>query len=250
MLHLESDSHIQGKVIIEHAFPEEHKSLLGALSSLKIPLRPPRPYSSSGRPKEPKRHQRSIGGRSLPFLLPVDQGQMNKDLAGALRALGWDTQPIARGDMAGGAVPLGLKGDFERNGVFVEVEFGNVASMHRDLFKFQIANRAGTGHVAVLICATAKLAKFFDSGVTTFEAAQRHIPYLAIGIQMPIWFVGIEPTNFSDIGARYEEMRALCESNGLECHPFETALGATIDVSTRSDEDEEGPLGGDGGALA
>ena len=92
--------------------------------------------------------------------------------------------------MAGPDTPLGLKGDFVRNGVFIEVEFGNVASMHRDFFKFQIANRSGAGAVGVLVVATDRFSRFFDSGVATFEIAERNRPFLAIGIQMPLWING------------------------------------------------------------
>jgi hypothetical protein len=38
-LRIESDSHLHGEVIAEHAFPEEHDSLLGVLGGLDIPLR-------------------------------------------------------------------------------------------------------------------------------------------------------------------------------------------------------------------
>jgi len=229
VLRIESDSHLYGEVIAEHAFPEEHDSLLGVLGGLDIPLRAAGPFTSTGRPLRPKRHARTIGGTKKPFLLPVDQGAMNKSIESALRSDGWTTQPIASGSFAAEA-PSGLKGDFVRNKVFVEVEFGNIASMFRDLFKFQIANRARTGDVGILVTATERLAKFFDSGVSSLEAAQRLLPFMAIGIQMPIWIIGIEPTDFSEIGERYEEMANLCRENGLECHSFDTAFGARIGV--------------------
>jgi hypothetical protein len=225
---IETASHLHGEVILEHAFPEAYDSLIGTLGSLTIPLRPGGDFRDSGRPLSPKRHMRSIRGRRLPFLLPVDQAALNRELDRTLREAGWTSQPVASGAMAGDDAPLGLKGDFYRGGVFVEVEFGNIASMHRDFFKFQIANRAGTGQVAVLVTAMERLARFFDSGVTTFEAANRHIPYLAIGIQMPICLIGFEPDTFDAIGTRYEELRTLCADNGLECHPFPDAIGPEV----------------------
>jgi hypothetical protein len=228
-LRIESESHLHGEVIAEHAFPEEHDSLLGVLGGLDIPLRAAGPFTSTGRPLRPKRHTRTIGGSRKPFLLPVDQAEMNKAIDSALRSEGWTTQPIASGSFAAEA-PSALKGDFVRNRVFVEVEFGNIASMFRDLFKFQIANRARTGDVGILVTATERLAKFFDSGVSTLEAARRLLPFMAIGIQMPIWVIGIEPTDFSDIGRRYEEMASLCRENGVECHDFDSAFGAKITV--------------------
>ena len=90
---------------------------------------------------------------------------------------------------------------------------------------------------------TQRFAKFFDSGIATYEAALRHLPYLAIGIQMPIWFVGIEPSDFDAIGERYEQMRALCEENGLPCHSFEVALGAPIEVESEKGASDAEPTG-------
>lgn len=226
-----SDSHLHGEVIVEHAFPEEHHSLVEVLSEARIPLRPADEFTRTGRPLKPKRHLRTIGGAKRPFLLPVDQAEMNRALDRALRSKDWDPQPIAAGGLAGSEAPLGLRGDFVRNRVFVEVEFGNTASIFRDLFKFQVANRSAAGDVAVLIVATERFARFFDSGVATFETLQRLLPYLALGIQMPIWIVGIEPADFGAIGERYEEMRRLCEENGVQCHPWDLAFGAELPVA-------------------
>jgi hypothetical protein len=228
---IESESHLHGEVIVEHAFPEEHDSILEVLGGLEVPLRPLDGYATTGRPLKPKRHMRSIKGEKRPFLLPVDQAAMNGEIDARMRASGWMTEPVASGDLVPAGIPLDLRGDFARNEVFVEVEFGNAASLYRDFFKFQIANRTGTGQAAVLILATDKFAKFFDSGIATLEAARRTLPFLAIGIQMPIWLIGIEPVDFAPIGERYQSMWELCEQNGLECHSFETALGAQIPVA-------------------
>lgn len=122
--------------------------------------------------------------------------------------------------------PLRLKGDFVRNKVFVEVEFGNAASVFRDLFKFQVASRAKVGEVAVLVVATERLGRMFDSGVATLEHARRLMPYLSIGIQMPIWICGIEPDDFDDIRNRYDEMLSVCEKNGVPCISFDDASSA------------------------
>lgn len=221
-----SESHLHGEVIVEYAFPEEHHSILKVLSEIQIPLRAADQFTRSGRPLKPKRHTRPIGGVKRPFLLPVDQGELNRSLDVALRKEDWDSQPVAVGALGGGDAPLGLRGDFVRNRVFVEVEFGNAASIFRDLFKFQVANRSGAGDVAVLIVATERFARFFDSGVATFETLRRYLPYLAVGIQMPIWIIGIEPTDFDAIAERYEQMRRLCQENGVECHPWDLAYRA------------------------
>ena len=223
-----STHHQHGQTICEHDFPDEASSLVNTLSLLEPPVYQIDGFDETSRPKKPKRQMRPLPGVGRkPFLMPVDQSSMNKAISRALRTDGWSSEPVAAGPMASPETPLGLKGDFVRNGVFVEVEFGNVASMHRDFFKFQIANRAGAGAVGVLIVATDRLARFFDSGVATFEIASKSRPFLAIGVQMPIWIIGIEPDDFEfAIGPRYREMWELCRSNGVECHPWEDALGA------------------------
>lgn len=234
-----SDSHLHGEVIVEHAFPEDHGSILEVLGEAEVPLRPADEFTRSGRPLKPKRHSRAIGGVERPFLLPVDQAELNRRLDVAFRPRGWQPQPIAAGALVGGDVPLGLRGDFVRNRVFVEVEFGNAASVFRDLFKFQVANRSGAGDVAVLVVATERFARFFDSGVATYETLSRLLPYLTVGIQMPIWIVGIEPTDFGPIAERYEEMRRLCQENGVDCHPWELAFGAGTPIAELPAEEAE-----------
>jgi hypothetical protein len=222
-----SDHHQHGETICRVDFPEEEASLRRVLNSLSPSMYEIRDFTENTRPKRPKRQEREIGGVRLPFLMPVDQRGMNKVIKAALEAELWSPEPVAAGPMAAPDTPLALRGDFVRNRVFVEVEFGNVASMHRDFFKFQIANRSGAGDVGVLVVATERLARFFDSNVATYETAQRNKPYLAIGVQMPVWIVGIEPDDgFAEIGTQYEAMRALCTANGVDCHSFDTAIGA------------------------
>jgi hypothetical protein len=240
-MELRFGQYLHGETICRHDFPDEAGSLQRVLESLEPPLYLVSEFSESTRPKTPKRQDREIAGHGKkPFLLPVNQTAMNAEIKRSLHGEGWTSEPVAAGPMAGPDAPLGLRGDFVRNRVFVEVEFGNVASMHRDFFKFQVASRSGAGDVGVLVTATDRLAKFFDSGVTTFESAQRHRPYLAIGVQMPVWLIGMEPIDFSAIGHRYEEMRLLCEEHGVSCHEFGIALGAEIAVAEEAAVDMSG----------
>ncbi len=127
--------------------------------------------------------------------------------------------------MVVGPIPNGLLGDFAKGGVFVEVEFGNMASAFRDLFKFQIASRSGAGRIGVLVVASDKVARFFDQGVATYEQVARLLPYMGIGLQLPTVIVGLDLNDWTAIKARYGEMRAVAEANGLDCHPFEAVFG-------------------------
>jgi hypothetical protein len=159
-------------------------------------------------------------------MFPIDQAAMNRLIDTRLRTLGWTPQPIARGDLVAGRIPNGLLGDFAKGGIFVEVEFGNMASAFRDLFKFQIASRSGAGRLGILIVASDKVGRFFDQGVATYEQVTRLLPYMGIGLQLPTLVVGLDLNDWSAVKERYEEMRAVAEGRGLDCHPFDTVFGA------------------------
>jgi hypothetical protein len=244
MLRIASESHLFGETIAEHGFPSEYDELLGVLGSAALPLRPAEPFTERGRPATPKRQMKQIGGHRALALFPVDQAALNRELQDQLRAAGWTAEPVAAGHPLGIPADLSLRGDFEKEGVFVEVEFGNSASLFRDLFKFQVASRSGAGEVAVLIVATAELAKFFDSGVATFEQATGLIPYMRIGIQMPVWIIGIEPTSWEPIRDRYDLMHGVAEGHGLTCHPFEAVFGSALESETPLEETYDDLEGG------
>jgi hypothetical protein len=229
VLKIASESHLFGETIVEHGFPDGYDELIDAFGGMEIPLRKAEPFTPQGRPATPKRQKKKIGGRSAYALFPVDQAKLNGQLHDRLREHGWTTEPIAAGRPLGTPADISLRGDFAKKGVFVEVEFGNSASLYRDLFKFQIASRSGMGEVAVLIVATTQLAKLFDSGVGTFEQAVSLLPYMKIGIQMPVWIVGIEPTSWEPIKERYDWMYRVATQNGVECHEFETVFRAPLE---------------------
>ena len=106
------------------------------------------------------------------------------------------------------------------------MEFGNVASVYRDLFKFQIASRARTCDVAVLVAATSRLARLFDQGVASYEYLLSLREYLSIGLQMPVWLVGLDASDWSEIHQCYDEMYQVATANGIDCHPFEVAASS------------------------
>ena len=228
MLEITSESHLFGETIAEHGFPNEYDDLVDVLGGIEIPLRAAEPFTE-GRPATPKRQVKRIGGVRALALFPVDQAALNLVLEDRLRTAGWSVEPVAAGSPLGTPADLYLRGDFVKERVFVEVEFGNSASLYRDLFKFQIASRSGVGEVGVLVVATAQLAKFFDSGVATFEQAASLLPYMRIGIQMPTWIIGIGPANWTPIRNRYDLMYRVAAENGVRCHPFDRVFGAKLE---------------------
>jgi hypothetical protein len=226
-------SHLFGETIAESNFRSQWSELLDVLGTLDAPLRDLEPFTSSGRPPSPKRQYRTIGGKRRLAMFPISQAQLNARIDEALRNLNWSRQPVARGDLVPGPLPTNLLGDFEKTGVFVEVEFGNMASAFRDLFKFQIASRSGAGQLGVLVVAADRVARFFDQGVATFEQVTRLLPYMGIGLQLPTVVVGLNlnESGWHPVRERYDQMRDLCDANGLDCHPFEAVYGAPEQIS-------------------
>lgn len=91
------------------------------------------------------------------------------------------------------------KGDFLKNGVFVEVQFGNSATVYRDYYKFHygFANKLLT--LAVLVVPTDPI-KFFPSrnpnsiiNMASFSYALEHMS--SVTIPVPVLLVGLLPKN-------------------------------------------------------
>lgn len=201
-------SHLYAETVLEGQFREEWEEVLDVLGTLTVPLRPAGPYTRTGRPKSPKRQYRKAGGVRANALMPVDQAAMNRQIRTALAKNGWNPEPYILIDREGQPIDTRLRGDFEKSGVFVEVEFGNVASYFRDLFKFHIAGTTGAAKVGVIVVARDSLARLFDQGQARFEQAISLLPYMRAGVQR----------------GRYDEMKALVESNGEACLSFDALM--------------------------
>ena len=91
-----------------------------------------------------------------------------------------------------------LIGDFQKNDVFVEIQFGNSATLYRDYYKFHYGLTHGLLSLAVLIVPT-KPVEFFPtrsrsvSNMADFDLAYRHFKLLPIPV--PILLVGLLPEN-------------------------------------------------------
>jgi hypothetical protein len=217
-------SHQYAETVLEGQFRDEWEELLDVLGTMDVPLRPLGPYTRSGRPKSPKRQSRVIGGRRASALMPVDQAAMNRKIRDALSARGWHAEPYILIDRHGHPIDTRLRGDFEKSGVFVEVEFGNVASFYRDLFKFHIAGTTGAAQVGTIVVATDALARLFDQGQARFEQAVSLLPYMRAGVQLPTALVGIDVNDWEPIRTRYREMQELVEANREPCHSFDAVM--------------------------
>jgi len=101
---------------------------------------------------------------------------------------------------------LGLKCDFAKDGVQVEVEFGNARTYYQDFIKFLLGNRYCSVGLGVLVIPTASFAKHLCvvgreraiakgrkqySGMIDFDKVRREFHYLEFMIPMPIAIAGI-----------------------------------------------------------
>jgi hypothetical protein len=104
---------------------------------------------------------------------------------------GWESNPIL-------SDYLRLIGDFEKNDVFVEIQFGNSSTLYRDYYKFDYGLTHGLLKLAVLIVPTNPI-QFFPtrpdniSNMTEFNHAYRY--FMLFPIPVPILLIGLLPEN-------------------------------------------------------
>jgi hypothetical protein len=120
-----------------------------------------------------------------------------------LKGQGWTTESRVVDE-------LGLRCDFEKNGVWVEVEFGNARSYYQDYVKFMLAKQFRSARLGMLLCPTASFAGLLCElgrkraevnnvreqaasygGMMCFEKAARELPYLGFMFDMPIVIAGV-----------------------------------------------------------
>lgn len=131
------------------------------------------------------------------------QSDYNSRIKAGLEGQGW--KPEQRVVDA-----LGLKCDFEKNGVWVEVEFGNARSYYQDYVKFMLARKYRDARLGLLLCPTNSFATLLCelgrqraqenavrerapvySGMMSYEKAVRELPYLGFMFDMPIVVAGV-----------------------------------------------------------
>jgi len=119
------------------------------------------------------------------------QAAYNKAFGEAFDKLGWEPQPLLRRHPK-------LIGDFRKGLVFVEVQFGNSATLYRDYYKFQYGLVNGLLSLAVLIVPTSPHA-FFPTrpasvaNMAEFDLARTCLTVLPINV--PVMLVGLRSEN-------------------------------------------------------
>jgi len=99
----------------------------------------------------------------------------------------WDLKPMLSSNPK-------LIGDFQKDLVFVEVQFGNSATLYRDFYKFQYGHQKGLLSLGVLIVPNKPLTFFPDrassiSNMAEFDLALRYFTILPISV--PTILIGL-----------------------------------------------------------
>jgi hypothetical protein len=123
----------------------------------------------------------------------IHQKGYNMAFTEKLTKLKWVSQPILHNR------PI-LKGDFMKNGIFVEVQFGNTATIFRDYYKFHFGFINNLLGLAIYILPTSPK-DFFPtrkndsiSNMAEFDKADKYFNLLRIPI--PIVMYGLKSSNF------------------------------------------------------
>jgi hypothetical protein len=130
--------------------------------------------------------------KTVPYNEIHGQADYNKRIASVLRAKAWQEEPRILKD-------IGLRCDFAKNRIWVEVEFGNARVYYQDYIKFLLATRYQEARLGILLCPTNAFAQLLCdlgrqralakkgggtgrppmySGMMSYEKAIRELPFL------------------------------------------------------------------------
>ncbi len=118
----------------------------------------------------------------------TDQQALNNLLDTDFVRRGWEHQPLVTEDEV-----TGIRADYKKARIQVEVQFGNMARWYTDVFKFQVSYSLGLIDVGVLVVPMQKFANTIDENVAHYERVVRELPYAKMSITLPIFVLGIEP---------------------------------------------------------
>lgn len=120
------------------------------------------------------------------------QNAYNRIIEVSFEDKGWGLQPVLS------STPF-HKADFAKNRIFIEVQFGNSSTVHRDFYKFHLGFSNKVLDLGVLILPTNQY-NFFPErnprsidNMATYEYALEHLS--AVSISVPILLIGLLPEN-------------------------------------------------------
>jgi hypothetical protein len=148
------------------------------------------------------------GLSNVPYDDSSSQAEYNSRIFDVFDGLGWISEMRILDE-------IGLRCDFQKNGVWVEIEFGNARVYYQDYIKFLLAMRYRKARLGVLLCPTNAFAQLLCdlgqrramerraseegprpsySGMMSYEKAMRELPFLEFMLSGSLVVAGIEIT--------------------------------------------------------
>jgi len=193
--------------VLEHpTFKQAKDEVLQVLQNAPVPLLNSQELDSKkGGVKRRDRSPVRGDPRRRYLFLPVDQKALNSYLDSEFARLGWILQPPIVDPSRGVGPTTGLKGDYKKGRLQVEVQFGNMARWYTDVFKFQLSYSLDEVDAAILVVPVQGFANLIDENVASFERVERELPWAKMSLTLPIWVIGVEPESYTAIRACYEQ---------------------------------------------
>jgi hypothetical protein len=159
-----------------------------------------------------------IGGNAR---FPIDQKRMNKWIDGQFRSIpGWEYHPRITDNTK-------LEGDFKKDRIQIEVQFGNMARWTYDILKFQITYSQGIVDIGVLVVPMRWFAGLIGDNVVYYERVLRELPHAKLSITLPILVLGLEPDDPETLSLR---SRGLSQAAPIDAPGDESRIEPTSDV--------------------
>jgi hypothetical protein len=115
--------------VLKHSdeFKTSYKEIVAILQNADTPLLDPSKILKEGGVKQRGRKKRKGDDKKRFFLLPVDQISLNLNLDSEFKNYAWDIQPKVVPEELKWGPKTGLKADYKKGRLQVEVQFGNMA---------------------------------------------------------------------------------------------------------------------------
>ncbi|HYN80039.1 MAG TPA: BglII/BstYI family type II restriction endonuclease [Gemmatimonadaceae bacterium] len=106
----------------------------------------------------------------------------------------WDWHPlIINADPDDQSGKSGLRSDYRKDRIEVEVQFGNVARYTYDIYKMAISLAREQADVGIMVVSTKRFAGIIGGNIAYFERAVRELAHSRLTLIVPLVVIGVEP---------------------------------------------------------
>jgi hypothetical protein len=184
------------EVLLSNAFSQTHHEAISVFEQL--------PAIRRGDPLWTKEKKKS----SSRFV--VEQDGMNRWLDAQFRdKFHWEYHPrITPGSK--------LEGDYRKDRIQIEVQFGNMARWTYDILKFQICYSQNQIDIGILVVPLQWFARLIGDNIAYYERILRELPHAKLSITLPILVIGLDPADDAEL-VRYRPVTGqMSEDMGVD----------------------------------